>query len=139
MNANNFLTHILQIPEEIRFSLLPLPKNQESENDWDQMGTLEVVWSNPPCLSRATWSWLSGTMSRWLLTSSEGGDFSISLGKLLDDASSWSPSQWINFSSCSDGISCVSHCSECLLKDYERRINLRPLWLFLLGFDFFFF
>lgn len=30
-----FFTYILHIWEEIRFSLLPLSQNQESENDWD--------------------------------------------------------------------------------------------------------
>jgi len=43
---------------------------------------VDVIWSNPPCSSRAIWNWLPRSMSRWLLSISKEGYFTTCLGNL---------------------------------------------------------
>jgi len=50
----------------------------ETQCGWGWKGPLEVIWAKPGCSSRATYSWLPRTMSRWFLNISEKGNSTTS-------------------------------------------------------------
>lgn len=41
-------------------------QQEDSQNGWGWKAALKVIWPNPPCSSRSTWSHLPRTMSFWI-------------------------------------------------------------------------